>query len=146
MNEVEVYITLFTSSFVSSTILPGHSELTLSAFIFSNKLPVTNLVLVASLGNILGSILNWYLGFNFTKLKEKKWFPLNETQLQKSIIWFSSYGKYCLLLSWVPILGDPLTLVAGILRIRLFTFIIFVSIAKISRYVMIALISKSFLF
>jgi membrane protein YqaA with SNARE-associated domain len=146
MNESEVYITLFTSSFLSSTILPGHSELTLTVFIFLNKLPVTNLVLVASLGNILGSILNWYLGFNFTKLKEKKWFPLNETKLQKSIIWFSSYGKYCLLLSWVPILGDPLTLVAGILRIRLFTFIIFVSIAKVSRYVIIALISKSFLF
>ena len=63
MNETEVYITLFTSSFISSTILPGHSELTLTAFIYLNKFSTTNLILVASLGNILGSVLNWYLGF-----------------------------------------------------------------------------------
>ena len=74
MNEIEVYITLFTSSFISSTILPGHSEITLTAFIFLNKFSIINLILIASLGNILGSIANWYLGKKISTYKDKKWF------------------------------------------------------------------------
>ena len=141
MNETEVYFTLFTSSFVSSTVLPGHSELTLTAFIFLNKFSITNLVLIASIGNILGSILNWYLGFYFVKFKQKKWFPISHSQLEKSSLWFTNYGKWTLFLSWVPFIGDPLTVVAGILRIPIITFLIIVSISKILRYVFISLIA-----
>ena len=140
MNETGVYTTLFISSFISSTILPGHSELILTAFIYSNKSPVLNLVLVASLGNILGSVLNWYLGFYFVKFKEKKWFPINHSQLEKASRWFTTYGKWTLLLSWLPFIGDPLTVVAGIFRIPIITFLIIVSISKILRYVFISLI------
>jgi membrane protein YqaA with SNARE-associated domain len=141
MNETEVYITLFSTSFISSTLLPGHSELILTAFIYSNKFPVLTLVLVASLGNILGSVLNWYLGFYFVKFKEKKWFPINHSQLEKSSLWFTNYGKWTLFLSWVPFIGDPLTVVAGILRIPIITFLIIVSISKILRYVFISFIA-----
>ena len=141
MNETEVYITLFTSSFISSTVLPGHSELTLTAFIYSNKFPVLTLILVASLGNILGSVLNWYLGFYFVKFKQKKWFPISHSQLEKSSLWFTNYGKWTLFLSWVPFIGDPLTVVAGILRIPIITFLIIVSISKILRYVFISFIA-----
>ena len=141
MNENEVYITLFSSSFISSTLLPGHSELILTAFIYSNKFPVLTLVLVASLGNILGSVLNWYLGFYFVKFKEKKWFPINHSQLENASLWFTTYGKWTLFLSWVPFIGDPLTVVAGILRIPIITFLIIVSISKILRYVFISLIA-----
>ena len=141
MNENEVYITLFSSSFISSTLLPGHSELILTAFIYSNKFPVLTLVLVASLGNILGSVLNWYLGFYFVKFKEKKWFPINHSQLEKASLWFTNYGKWTLFLSWVPFIGDPLTVVAGILRIPIITFLIIVSISKILRYVFISFIA-----
>ena len=141
MNENEVYITLFSSSFISSTLLPGHSELILTAFIYSNKFPVLTLVLVASLGNILGSVLNWYLGFYFVKFKEKKWFPINHLQLEKASLWFTTYGKWTLFLSWVPFIGDPLTVVAGILRIPIITFLIIVSISKILRYVFISFIA-----
>ena len=141
MNKTEVYITLFISSFISSTILPGHSELTLTAFIYSNKFPVLTLVLVASLGNILGSVLNWYLGFYFIKFKEKKWFPINDSQLEKASVWFTTYGKWTLFLSWVPFIGDPLTVVAGILRVPIITFLIIVSISKILRYVFISFIA-----
>ena len=144
MNETEVYFTLFTSSFVSSTVLPGHSELTLTAFIYLNKFSTTNLILVASLGNILGSVLNWYLGFYFIKFKEKKWFPINSSQLEKASLWFATYGKWTLFLSWVPFIGDPLTVVAGILRIPIITFVIIVSISKILRYVFISLIALNF--
>ena len=141
MNETEVYITLFTSSFISSTVLPGHSELTLSAFIYLNKFPVLILVFIASLGNILGSVLNWYLGFHFVKFKEKKWFPINHSQLEKASLWFTTYGKWTLFLSWIPFIGDPLTVVAGILRIPIITFLIIVSISKILRYVFISFIA-----
>ena len=141
MNENDVYITLFSSSFISSTLLPGHSELILTAFIYSNKFPVLTLVLVASLGNILGSVLNWYLGFYFVKFKEKKWFPINHLQLEKASLWFTTYGKWTLFLSWVPFIGDPLTVVAGILRIPIITFLIIVSISKILRYVFISFIA-----
>ncbi len=146
MSALEVYSSLLISSFLSSTLLPGHSELTLTAFIFLKKYPIVDLILFASIGNILGSMLNWCLGYYLTNLKDKKWFPIKNLQLEKAKLWFSKYGKYCLLLSWVPFLGDPLTVVAGILRIRLFTFIIFVSIAKIFRYVVFALISQNLLF
>ena len=141
MNENDVYITLFSSSFISSTLLPGHSELILTAFIYSNKFPVLTLVLVASLGNILGSVLNWYLGFYFVKFKQKKWFPISHSQLEKSSLWFTNYGKWTLFLSWVPFIGDPLTVVAGILRIPIITFLIIVSISKILRYVFISFIA-----
>ena len=141
MNEIEVFITLFISSFISSTILPGHSEITLTTFIFLNKYNIINLIFIASLGNILGSILNWYLGFHFVKFKEKKWFPINKRQLEKASLWFSNYGKWSLFLSWVPFLGDPLTVVAGVLRVPIITFLIIVSISKILRYVIVSLIA-----
>ena len=141
MNEIEVFTTLFISSFISSTILPGHSEITLTTFIFLNKYNIINLIFIASLGNILGSILNWYLGFHFVKFKEKKWFPINKRQLEKASLWFLNYGKWSLFLSWVPFVGDPLTVVAGVLRVPIITFLIIVSISKILRYVIVSLIA-----
>ena len=141
MNKIEVFITLFISSFISSTILPGHSEITLTTLIFLNKYNIINLVFIASLGNILGSILNWYLGFHFVKFKEKKWFPINKRQLEKASLWFLNYGKWILFLSWIPLVGDPLTVVAGVLRVPIITFLIIVSISKILRYVIVSLIA-----
>ena len=81
MSSIEVYIILFTSSFASSTILPGHSEITLTALITQKKYEIFYLVFFASLGNISGSVLNWYLGLYFLKFKNKKWFPFKENQM-----------------------------------------------------------------
>ena len=91
MSAIEVYTSLFISSFLSSTLLPGHSELTLTAFIILKKYPVIYLILFASIGNILGSILNWCIGYYLTNLKDKKWFPIDKTQLEKATSWFSNY-------------------------------------------------------
>ena len=102
---------------------------------------IINLIFIDSLGNILGSILNWYLGFHFVKFKEKKWFPINKRQLEKASLWFLNYGKWSLFLSWVPFVGDPLTVVAGVLRVPIITFLIIVSISKILRYVIVSLIA-----
>ena len=141
MSSIEVYIILFTSSFASSTILPGHSEITLIALITQKKYEVFYLVFFASLGNILGSVLNWYLGLYFLKFKNKKWFPFKENQINKVSKSFLKYGKWSLLLSWVPFIGDVLTLVAGMFRVPLYQFVVIVSVAKVSRYIFVSLIA-----
>ena len=74
-------------------------------------------------------------------IDEKKWFPINKKQLEKASLWFLNYGKWSLLLSWVPFVGDPLTVVAGVLRVPIITFLIIVSISKILRYVIVSLIA-----
>ena len=95
------------------------------------------LLVVASFGNVLGSVFNWSLGFYSRNFTTKKWFPFKETQIERSSKWFSKFGKWSLLFAWVPIVGDPLTFVAGLLRVRFFDFIILVAIGKVSRYVII---------
>ena len=145
MNAIEVYASLFISSFLSSTILPGHSELILTTFIFLNKYPIIDLIFFASIGNILGSILNWFIGYYFTSLKDRKWFPINKSQLTKASSWFLKYGKWTLCLSWVPLIGDPLTIIAGIFRVPIHTFILIVTLAKTMRYVFISLVAANIL-
>ena len=145
MNAIEVYASLFISSFLSSTILPGHSEIILTAFIFLKKYPIIDLIFFASIGNILGSILNWCIGYFLTNLKDRKWFPINKSQLTRASSWFLKYGKWTLCLSWVPLIGDPLTIIAGIFRVPIYTFILIVSLAKTMRYVFISLVAANIL-
>ena len=145
MNSLEAYTSLFISSFVSSTILPGHSEITLTTFILLEKFSQFLLILFASLGNILGSIVNWYLGFYITKFVKKDWFPFQKKQLDKASSWYLKYGKWSLFLCWVPIIGDPLTIVAGMFRVSLIIFIIIVSISKALRYIFVGYIALKFI-
>ena len=143
MNAIEVYASLFISSFLSSTILPGHSEIILTAFIFLKKYPLIDLIFFASIGKILGWILNWCIGHFLTNLRDKKWFPINKSQLNRASSWFLKYGKWTLFLSWVPIIGGPLTIIAGIFRVPILTFILIVSLAKTIRYVFISLVATN---
>ena len=145
MNSLEAYVSLFISSFLSSTILPGHSEITLTTLILLEKYSQFLLIFFASLGNILGSIINWYLGFYITKFINKSWFPFTKEQLNKVSLWYLKYGKWSLLFSWVPFIGDPLTIVAGMFRVPLVIFIIIVSISKILRYIFVAYIALKLL-
>ena len=98
------------------------------------------LLVVASFGNILGSSVNWYLGKKILIFKDKRWFPASERQIARSEIYFKKYGIWSLLLAWVPVIGDPLTLIAGVLRVKFLTFLTLVSISKISRYVFLIFI------
>ena len=145
MNLLEAYSSLFISSFLSSTILPGHSEITLTTFILLEKYSQFLLIFFASFGNILGSVINWYLGFYITKFVNKSWFPFKKKQLDKASLWYLKYGKWSLFFSWVPIIGDPLTIVAGIFRVPLVIFIIIVSISKVLRYIFVGYIALKFL-
>ena len=132
-----IYLSLFFISFLAATILPFSSELTLAGLISTSNYDNLLLLVFASFGNVLGSVFNWGLGFYARNLTIKKWFPFKETQIERSSKWFSKFGKWSLLFAWVPIVGDPLTFVAGLLRVRFFDFIILVAIGKVSRYVII---------
>jgi len=132
-----IYLSLFFISFLAATILPFSSELTLAGLISTSNYDNLLLLVFASFGNILGSVFNWGLGFYARNLTIKKWFPFKETQIERSSKWFSKFGKWSLLFAWVPIVGDPLTFVAGLLRVRFLDFIILVAIGKVSRYLII---------
>ena len=134
------YFQLLIISFLAATILPLSSELILSTMLLTDSFDKYLLLVVASFGNILGSSVNWYLGKKILIFKDKKWFPANERQIAKGEIYFKKYGIWSLLLAWVPIIGDPLTVVAGILRVKFFTFLILISISKISRYIFLIFI------
>ena len=132
-----IYLSLFTISFLAATILPFSSELTLAGLIATSDYDNLLLLIVASFGNVLGSVVNWALGFYSRNLTNKKWFPFKDKQIENSSKWFSKFGKWSLLFAWVPVIGDPLTLVAGLLRVKFFEFLILVMIGKISRYLVI---------
>ena len=129
-----IYLSLFTISFLAATILPFSSELTLVGLIATSNYDNLLLLIVASFGNVLGSVVNWALGFYSRNLTTKKWFPFKDNQIENSSKWFRKFGKWLLLFAWVPIVGDPLTLVAGLLRVRILEFTILVAIGKVIRY------------
>ena len=132
-----IYLSLFAISFLAATILPLSSELMLAGLITTSNYDSLVLLIVASFGNILGSVVNWVLGFYSRNLAIKKWFPFKETQIERSSKWFNKFGRGSLLFAWIPIIGDPLTLVAGLLRVKFIEFMILVTIGKVSRYFLI---------
>jgi len=132
-----IYLSLFAISFLAATILPFSSELTLAGLIATSNYDNLLLLIAASFGNVLGSIVNWVLGFYSKNLTTKRWFPFKDKQIEKSSQWFSKVGKWSLLFAWVPVIGDPLTLAAGLLRVKFIEFLILVSIGKVSRYFLI---------
>ena len=136
-----MYLSLFLSSFLAATLLPAQSEAVLAFQLASNKNELWYLILIATLGNVSGALVNWYLGKFFTQYKEKKWFPIKTNQLEKGERYYRKYGRFSLLLSWVPIIGDPITLVAGILKEPLWSFLILVMIAKGLRYIFVVFIT-----
>ena len=132
-----IYLSLFVISLLAATILPFSSELTLAGLIATSSYDNSLLLIVASLGNVLGSAVNWILGFYSRNLSKKKWFPFKDEQIEKSSKWFNKFGRWSLLFVWVPIIGDPLTLAAGLLRVKFIEFLILVTIGKVSRYLII---------
>jgi len=132
-----IYLSLFLISFFAATILPFSSELTLAGFMATSNYNNLLLLIVASFGNVLGSVVNWILGFYSRNLSKIKWFPFKDEQIEKSSKWFNKFGRWSLLFAWVPIIGDPLTLAAGLLRVKFIQFLILVTIGKVSRYLVI---------
>ena len=97
----------------------------------------TGLLLAAVVGNVGGSVVNWVLGRFFAHFRDRRWFPIKEKHYDRAVRWFERYGKWSLLFAWAPIIGDPLTIVAGALQVRFGWFLIFVTIGKLARYLFI---------
>lgn len=134
MGALAVYGGLFLSALVSATILPGTSEAAMVLLLNEGKGTALLLFLAATAGNVLGSILNWIVGRFFADYRGCRWFPVKEETYDRAVIWFERYGKWSLLFAWAPIVGDPLTLVAGALRVRFWFFLPLVLIGKAGRY------------
>jgi membrane protein YqaA with SNARE-associated domain len=131
---------LFLSAFGAATLLPLQSEAVLLALLTQSNYSVFVLLFFASVGNILGSCVNWYLGIKIEQYKQRKWFPISQIQLDRAQRTYQKYGYWSLLLSWVPIIGDPITLIAGLMKERFTVFLLLVSLAKTGRYVFVYLI------
>lgn len=128
------YLGLFISAFLAATILPLSSEIVLSALLLSGLSPIT-LVIIATVGNVLGSLTNYALGYYLSLVVIKKWLRMSEGDFVRAEQRFVKYGMFSLCFAWVPIIGDPLTVIAGVLRVRLRWFILLVTAGKLLRYV-----------
>ena len=127
MPDFGIYMGLFASAFLAATILPAQSELGLGALLVLGKHSPFWLIFFASIGNILGAVVNWVLGHKFQQLKSKKWFPVTTGQMARASRWFQRFGAWGLLLSWMPLIGDPLTLAAGLLGVRFWRCLLYTS-------------------
>ena len=130
------YLGLFISAFLSATLLPGSSEVLMVSLVAAG-LDESKLWVWATLGNTLGSMINWLLGAYLLHFQGRRWFPFKAEKLITSQRWFQRYGQWSLLLAWAPLIGDALTFIAGVMRVRLPVFVLLVMIGKGMRYAII---------
>ena len=130
---------LFAVAFVAATLLPAQSEAVLVALLLKGDVSPWLLVATASAGNVLGAMVNWLLGRFIEHYRDRRWFPVKVDALERARRWYGRAGRWSLLFSWLPIVGDPLTVVAGALREPLWSFVLLVAIGKVGRYVALAL-------
>jgi membrane protein YqaA with SNARE-associated domain len=135
------YLSLFSAAFLAATIIPAQSEVGLSALILTTRHNVVLLVIVAATGNVLGAVVNWHLGRWINRFSERRWFPIKPERLTRATRLYRKYGRWSLLFSWVPFIGDPITVAAGVLREPLFSFLLIVGFAKTTRYILVAAIT-----
>ena len=138
MISLAVYASLFGVAFIAATVFPLQSEAALIALLLNGQQPVWALIAVASVGNVLGSVVNWLLGRSLERFRDKRWFPASPAALDRAQRAYQKWGKWSLLLSWAPFIGDPLTVMAGVLREPLPMFVLLVTMAKAGRYATLA--------
>jgi len=131
---------LFVAAFVAATVVPFQSEIIFVGLQVADRVPVVWLVVVASIGNTLGALVNYYIGLGITRFEGKRWFPATPTQMAHAETWFQRWGVWVLLVSWLPV-GDVMTVMAGVMRTPVWLFMMLVGIAKTTRYVGLALIT-----
>jgi membrane protein YqaA with SNARE-associated domain len=129
---------LFLSALLAATLFPVQSEVVLVGMLVSDYDPVT-LVMVATVGNVLGAVINWAIGLQIHRFRDHKWMPVSPAALERASARYRRYGRWSLLLSWMPFIGDPLTVVAGVLREPAWTFLILVTLAKAGRYIFLTM-------
>ncbi len=128
---------LFIVAFSAATLLPGGSEVALVGLAALSDHSIWLLLSVASIANTLGSVLNYGLGCIALHYQDRKWFPVSRSELTKAQGWFSKWGQWSLLLAWAPVIGDPLTVAAGMMRMHFGVFLTLVAVSKTMRYLVV---------
>ncbi|WP_339832800.1 YqaA family protein [uncultured Parvibaculum sp.] len=141
MTGLSAYAALFAAAFIAATLLPAQSEAVLVGLLVAGDHPVLALVLVAGIGNVLGATVNYVLGRAALGFQDRRWFPAGPAALARASRWYARYGRWSLLLSWAPVIGDPLTVAAGLLREPLWSFLLLVALAKFGRYTLLAAVT-----
>lgn len=131
-----LYLGLFLAAFLAATVLPGASEILMVGLLVQG-LDAFALWLVATSGNVLGSVLNWWLGRAAVRFSDRRWFPVSPAQLERAQAWYQRWGQPSVLLAWLPGVGDAFTVAAGAMRMRLAVFVPLVAIAKGARYAVV---------
>lgn len=129
---------LFASAFVAATLFPVASEAVLVGLLLDTPDKAWLIVTVASIGNVLGSVVNWAIGRFSIRFQDRRWFPVSPKLLAKATRWYQRWGYWSLLLAWTPFIGDPLTVAAGVLRANFWIFVGIVTISKAGRYLVLA--------
>lgn len=130
---MSAYVPLFFAAFLAATVVPFSSEFAVAGMVSLGMNPHLTL-LVATLGNSLGAAVNWALGRFLLHFQDRKWFPATPENLERAQRWFHKYGIWSLLFTWLPVAGDALTFVAGIMRINFALFFVLTAIGKGARY------------
>jgi membrane protein YqaA with SNARE-associated domain len=141
MSDLAAYGGLFLTALFAATLLPVQSEATLVGLILTGDYSIVALIAMASIGNVLGSVLNWLIGRGIERFRDRKWFPIKAAALDRARGWYQRYGRWSLLLSWAPVIGDPLTVIAGVLREPLPIFLALVGFAKTMRFIVVGAVT-----
>lgn len=139
------YLSLFLAAFVAATLLPAQSEVLLAYLLTDPANSVPLLLAVATVGNVLGSVVNWLCGRFLRQFQDRPWFPVSAKGLARAERVYHRYGRWSLLASWAPFIGDPLTVVAGVLREPLGSFLMIVTLAKAGRYLVVAAVTLAWI-
>ena len=132
---------LFLAAFLAATLIPAQSEAVLVALILGGAHPLGLLLAVATVGNVLGALVNWALGRFLMRFAGHPRFPFSPAQVARAEGWYRRWGWMSLWASWVPLVGDPLTFAAGLLREPLWRFLLVVTLAKGARYALLAAVT-----
>lgn len=130
-------IGLFTAAFVAATLIPAQSEAVLAGLLIAGTRNPWILLLVATTGNVIGSAINWWIGHYLAHFADRSWFPASPARFDSARRWYGRFGYWSLMGSWLPLVGDPLTVVAGTLGEPLWRFLLIVTIAKGGRYLIL---------
>ncbi|MDZ4392562.1 YqaA family protein [Cypionkella sp.] len=135
---------MFFAAFIAATLIPAQSEAVLVGMILEESNPVWLLLLVATTGNVLGSLVNWAIGRFLQGYVDHRWFPASPGQVERARLWYARHGWWTLFGSWLPIIGDPLVLVSGLMREPFWRVVPVVTLAKAGRYIVLAWITLRF--
>ena len=145
METLAAYGGLFLACLLEATVVPVRSEAVLLGLLYAGHSDVLGLIAVASLGNTLGATINWWLGRFIAHFEDRRWFPVRRDKVRKAELWYERYGRWALLLSWLPVIGDVITIAAGVLRERLLPYLAIVGFVKTVRYLVVVALALQWL-